>query len=232
MRGKRAAAIAAAVVLFSVSAATLSAQRSEARKVEEAADVLAGISAVPEKQVPAYMMKNVKAVAVFPRVQKAGLVIGGQYGKGVLVTRSKDGTWGSPLFLTITGGSVGWQIGIQSIDLVLFFQTDNSVDGVLREGFTLGVDAAVAAGGAGRQAGAITDTGMTAEIYSYSRSRGLFAGLSVSGSTVEPDDDANAAYYGREVRARDVLSGDARSDSASAADLRRALGALALASVK
>ncbi len=232
MKGKWAAALAAAVVLFSVSAAVVSAQHAEARKVEEAADVVTAISAVPEKQVPAYMMKNVKAVAVFPRVQKAGLVIGGQYGKGVLVTRSKDGKWGSPLFLTLTGGSVGWQIGIQSIDLVLFFQTDSSVEGVLREGFTLGVDAAVAAGAAGRQAGAITDTGMTAEIYSYSRSRGLFAGLSLSGSTLEPDDDANAAYYGKEVRPKAILSGEVRSDSASTADLRSALEALALSAAK
>jgi lipid-binding SYLF domain-containing protein len=228
MRVRVAASVAALALVF-LSAARAPAQRSEARKVEEAVDVLAGISAVPEKQVPAYLMKSVKAVAVFPRVQKAGLVIGGQYGKGVVVARSREGKWGSPLFLTLTGGSVGWQIGIQSIDLVLFFRTEASVEGVLREGFTLGVDAAVAAGAAGRQAGAITDTAMTAEVYSYSRSRGLFAGVSVSGSTLEPDDDANAAYYGRDVRARDILSGEAQSSSPSAADLRRALEALARA---
>jgi lipid-binding SYLF domain-containing protein len=227
-------AAAAAALLFSLlPAPDAAAQRREARRVRDAAAVLAEMTAVPERQVPAALMKDVRAIAVFPRVQKAGFVIGGQRGEGVLVMRGKDGSWGSPLFLTLAGGSVGMQFGVQSIDLVLFFRTEDSVRAVFREGFTIGVDAAVAAGSAGRQAGAITDTAMTAEVLSYARSRGIFAGVSVSGSTIQPDDDANAAYYGGEdVRVRDFLSGGLKSAAPSAAELRQALEELARTAVR
>lgn len=227
MNVKMTVAIASALALSLVCASELAAQRRQARMVQDAAQTVLDIAAVPERKVPAYMMREVRAIAVFPRVQKAGFVVGGQYGKGILVTRGRDGTWGSPLFLTLTGGSVGWQFGIQSVDLVLFFRTQKSVDGVLANGLTLGVDAAVAAGSMGRQAGASTDSELEAEVYSYSRSRGLFAGISLSGTTLEIDDDANAAYYGKdEVRPRDLMSGALTSGSASAVELRKALAQL------
>jgi lipid-binding SYLF domain-containing protein len=213
------------VALTLLAAPQLFAQRKEIRKVEDATEVFQAIATIPDKKVPDYMMKDAYGVAIIPRVQKVGLVIGGQYGKGVLVVRNEDRTWGDPIFITLTGGSIGWQIGIQSIDLVLFFHTKKSVDKVLQESFTLGVDVAVAAGPMGRQASASTDTELKAEIYSYSRSRGFFAGVTLAGASMAIDDDANAAYYGRaNIAVPDILKGTGLALPASAVELRKVLG--------
>ncbi len=209
-------------LLFSIP--TLGAQRNEARRVEDAADVFKELVSVPEKEVPDYMMKKARAVAILPRVQKAAFVIGGQWGQGVLVMKNPDGGWSAPIFITIKGGSIGWQIGVQSIDLVLFFHTKESVDRALEGSFTLGMDVSVAAGALGRQVGAQTDTDLEAEIYSYARSRGLFAGVTVAGAGLEVDEDANAAYYGKkDVRTEDIINGAGLKAPPSAAELRQAL---------
>jgi lipid-binding SYLF domain-containing protein len=203
------------------------------RKVEDAIEVFQAIANIPEKQVPEYMMRNVYGVAIIPGVQKVGLVIGGQYGKGILVVRNEDRTWGYPVFITLTGGSIGWQIGVQSLDLVLFFRTKRSVDKVLQESFTLGVDVGVAAGPLGRQAGAATDTDLKAEIYSYSRSKGFFAGLTLAGASLAIDDDANAAYYGKaDISASHILKGTGLALPSSAVELRRVLGEYASSASK
>jgi len=226
MTSKRGVFTLLALVAFTVLAVPqLFAQRKEARRVEDAIEVFQAIAAIPEKQVPDYMMKNAYGVAIFPGVQKAGLVIGGQYGKGILVVRNEDRSWGYPIFVTLTGGSIGWQIGIQSLDLVLFFRTKRSVDKVLDESFTLGVDVGVAAGPLGRQAGAATDTELKAEIYSYSRSRGFFAGLTLAGASLAIDDDADAAYYGKaDISPSHILKGTGLTPPSSAAELKRVLG--------
>jgi lipid-binding SYLF domain-containing protein len=197
------------------------AQRNEAGIVESAIEVFQALRAVPEKGIPDWMMKNTQGIAIIPGVTKAAFVVGGQYGSGVLVVKDAKGGWGSPIFITLKGGSVGWQIGVQSIDLVLFFRTKSSVDGVLEGGnFTLGVDVSVAAGSLGRAAGASTDTDLQAEIFSYSRSRGLFAGLMIAGVQLKMDEDADAAYYGKpNISAADIISGRGIRPPASAADL-------------
>jgi len=213
------------VALTVLAAPQLFAQRKEVRKVEDAIEVFQAIANIPEKQVPEYLMSSAYGVAIIPGVQKAGLVIGGQYGKGILLVRNEDRSWGYPVFITLTGGSIGWQIGVQSLDLVLFFRTKASVDKILQESFTLGVDVGVAAGPLGRQAGAATDTELKAEIYSYSRSRGFFAGLTLAGASLAIDDDANAAYYGKaDISAQDILRGTGLALPSSAAELRRVLG--------
>jgi lipid-binding SYLF domain-containing protein len=142
-------------------------------------------------------MRDAQGVAIFPGVLKAGLMVGGRYGRGVLVLREPGGTWGKPVFITITGGGVGWQVGIQSTDLVLVFKTRTSLDRILKAQvkLTLGADVAVAAGPVGRQAEAATDAQLRAEIYSYSRSRGLFLGVSVEGAAIVADTSATEAYY-------------------------------------
>jgi len=226
MTSKRGVFTLLALVAFTVLAAPqLFAQRKEARRVEDAIEVFQAIAAIPEKQVPDYLMKDAYGVAIFPGVQKAGLVIGGQYGKGILVVRNEDRSWGYPIFVTLAGGSIGWQIGVQSLDLVLFFRTKRSVDRVLDESFTLGVDIGVAAGPLGRQAGAATDTELKAEIYSYSRSRGFFAGLTLAGASLAIDDDADAAYYGKaDISASHILRGTGLPLPSSAVELRRVLG--------
>ena len=149
-----------------------------------------------------------------------------------LNVRSAEGSWSRPLFLTLAGGSVGFQIGIQSADLVLFFRTRDSVDRVLRGKYTMGVDASVAAGSLGREAGAVTDQDLRAEIYSYSRTRGIFAGVALQGASLEVDYGANALYYGKEIsKPLDVLAGNGLPNPPSAVQLSQTVAAC-IASLK
>ncbi len=180
-----------------LAAAPAMAVGGEAARVANAADVMNKIMQIPEKAIPPALLSDAQGIAIIPGVIKLGFVVGGQYGRGVLVVREKDGSWSRPVFVTLTSGSVGWQIGAESTDFVLVFKTRKSVDGVLNGKFTLGADAAVAAGPVGRRAEAATDVKLGAEIYSYSRNRGLFAGISLEGSALQVDDGGDAAFYGR-----------------------------------
>ena len=146
----------------------------------------------PDKAIPQDLLRNAKAIAVIPDMIKAGFVIGGRRGEGLISVKTRDGTWSNPSFITMTGGSVGFQAGVSSTDVVLVFRTQRGVDSIVRGKFTLGADAAAAAGPVGRNASASTDGQLKAEIYSYSRSRGLFAGVSLDGSALRIDYDANA----------------------------------------
>ena len=172
------------------------AARNEEQTIQASHEVLQQFLGLQIREIPESLLAEAHGVAIIPDVIKLGFVLGGQHGKGVVVIRERDGSWRAPLFITITGGSIGWQAGAQSTDFVLVFKTQQSVDGLLRGKFTLGADAAVAAGPVGRRAGAATDGELKAEIYSYSRTRGLFAGVSLEGSALQVDDLANAAYYG------------------------------------
>jgi lipid-binding SYLF domain-containing protein len=141
------------------------------------------------------MLGNAHAVAIIPGVLKGSFVVGIRRGKGVLCVRDANGRWGLPAFVTLTGGSLGWQVGVQSTDLILVFQSPQSVQNLLRGKLTIGVDVSAAAGPVGRSAAAATDTRLQAEVYSYSRSRGLFAGVSLNGASVEVDPLAASGYY-------------------------------------
>jgi lipid-binding SYLF domain-containing protein len=165
------------------------------RTVAASTDVLQDLLNSPMQGIPAALLSEAHAVAIVPNTIKVGLVIGGQRGKGVLVIREKDGSWRAPTFITITGGSVGFQIGAQGSDVVLVFKTQKSIDGLLKGAFKIGADASAAAGPVGRSVEAATDAQLKAEIYSYSRSRGLFAGLSVDGSVIQIDNQETANYY-------------------------------------
>lgn len=176
----------------------LEAAGKEVAKVEAATEVLKEIMAIPEKRIPPSLLRNTYGVAVIPGVIKAGLVIGGRHGRGILVVRAKDGSWSNPSFVTLTGGSIGYQIGVQSTDVILAFKSKKSIDGIMKGKFTVGADASVAAGPVGRHVEADTDVKFKAEIYSYSRSRGLFAGVALEGAALQIDDNSNAAFYGRE----------------------------------
>jgi lipid-binding SYLF domain-containing protein len=173
------------------------AARSDEETVQAAADVLGELLDLRVKEIPASLLADAHGVAIFPNVIKLGFVIGGQRGKGVVMIREADGSWRAPLFVTLTGGSIGWQAGAQASDIVLVFKTQKSVEGLMRGKFTLGADAAVAAGPVGRRAAAATDENLKAEIYSYSRSRGLFAGVSIDGSVLDVNEGSNADYYGQ-----------------------------------
>ena len=218
------AAVAAALALVCASAAF--AQGSEAGRVQDAIEVFNDMTAMPDSQVPAALMKRAFAIAVIPRVQRVSFIVGVQRGRGVLITRSADGSWSRPLFITLTGGSVGWQAGVQSADLVLFFRTRGSVEEILRGGSTLGLSASIAAGAVGREASAVTDADLRAEVYSYSRTRGIFAGVAVQGGSLSIDDEANRAYYGKEItRAEEVLQGNRLPDPPTAVQLRQEVSA-------
>jgi lipid-binding SYLF domain-containing protein len=215
----------AVALLLSLVPAPARAESKEASKVESAAAVLEEIMAIPEKGIPPSLLKDAHGIAIIPGLIKVGFVVGGRYGTGVLAVREKDGGWSNPVFVSLAGGSVGWQIGAESTDVVLVFKTGKSIDGIMKGKFTLGADAAVAAGPVGRRAEAATDEKLKAEIFSYSRSRGLFAGVSLEGSALQIDDEADAAFYGKEgIRPADILSGKEIKASPSAAKLRKSLG--------
>ncbi len=189
------------IVRFLALAATfalpaLASARDPARTIDSSSAVLREFLDLQVKQIPAGLLADAHGVAIVPNVIKVGLVVGGQRGHGVVIVREKDGSWRAPTFMTLTGGSIGWQIGAQATDFVLVFKTEKSVEGLLKGKFTIGADAAAAAGPVGRRAGASTDGELKAEIYTYSRTRGLFAGVSLDGSVIEIDNDANGAYYG------------------------------------
>jgi SH3 domain-containing YSC84-like protein 1 len=173
--------------------------KDAAEQSARAAKAFEAIMQVPDKSIPRDLLARAKAVAVFPRVIKVAVTVGGEGGRGV-VSRQTDGRWGNPVFLRGGGGSVGPQIGASSTDYFLLLMNDESVEGLMKDKLELGGEAAVAAGPVGRNAGAGTDAMMQAAILSYSRSRGLFAGVNVKGVVVRPEDDLNMAVYNRTAR--------------------------------
>ena len=157
--------------------------------------VLNEIMSAPFKGIPASMLADAQGVAIIPNMLKAGFVVGARHGKGVLLVRNENENWHAPVFITLTGGNIGWQAGVQTSDVILVFKTHQSVQGILSGKFTIGADVAAAAGPVGRQAAAATDGRLKSEIYTYSRSRGLFAGVSIDGSVLQIDSIANATFY-------------------------------------
>lgn len=180
-----------------VLAAAVPAQANDPDMTIRRADqTLHEIMAIPASQIPANLLAEAQGVAIIPNVIKVGFIAGFRRGQGVVMVRGADGNWTAPQFVTLTGGSVGWQAGVQGTDVVLVFLTQKSVQGLMTGKFTIGADASAAAGPVGRNASAATDARLQAEILSYSRSRGLFAGVSLDGSAIEINQAASAAFYG------------------------------------
>jgi lipid-binding SYLF domain-containing protein len=176
-------------------------------RADNAVRVLNEIMQAPDKSIPQDLLRDARAIAVIPDMVKAGFIFGGRRGEGLISVKSADGTWSNPSFITMTGGSVGFQRGVSSTDVVLVFRTQRGVDSIVRGKFTLGADASAAAGPVGRTATAATDGNLKAEIYSYSRSRGLFAGVALDGSALRIDYDANVLVYGSGVTPRRIFEG-------------------------
>ncbi|MDD3814769.1 MAG: lipid-binding SYLF domain-containing protein [Desulfocapsaceae bacterium] len=169
---------------------------SELIKVYEATVVLDEMMAIPEKTIPPSLLANSYGVIIIPGLIKAGFVIGGRHGTGLMAVRDlKGGGWFYPIMVQLTGGSIGWQIGAESSDVVLVFKKMRSIEAIQKGKFTLGADASIAAGPIGRHAEASTDIMLKSEIYSYSRSRGLFAGVSMAGAVISIDHDATWNLY-------------------------------------
>ena len=198
----------AIVLLAAVTAVPLHGQKDasdEIKKITEAATVLSEIMSAPDKSIPSAVLEKATGIAVFPGLLKGGLGIGAQRGHGVLSVRSKSGEWSNPAFLTVTGGSVGAQIGLQAIDLVLVINHQRGLEQLVKNQFKVGADAGVAAGPVGRDASASTDIQLRAQILSYSRARGLFAGVTLNGSTINSDRDANERFYGIAYRTQQIV---------------------------
>ena len=189
----RLAALLSIALLFAASAVAGSREDERARN---AVRVLTEIQAIPESAIPDKLLDEARAIVVVPDTIKAGLVIGGRRGHGLLSVKNPDGTWSNPSFVTLTGGSIGFQAGVQSADVVLAFRTDRGLESIVNGKFTLGADAGVAAGPLGRHAATATDGELKAEIWSWSRARGLFAGVALDGAVLAIDDAANQSVYG------------------------------------
>jgi lipid-binding SYLF domain-containing protein len=168
----------------------------------DASAVLDEIMQIPARSIPRSLLSQASGVVIIPNMLKGGFVVGVRHGRGVALVRDPQGAWSRPRLVEMTGGSVGFQAGVQSTDIVLVFMTRKSVDGLMRGTFTIGADAAAAAGPVGRNLAAATDERLKAEILSYSRSRGLFAGVSLDGSSIRIDYDGERVYYGPPRRAR------------------------------
>ncbi len=179
----------------------------EANRIQEAATVLQEIHNVPDKDIPQELWDRAACVIVVPGLKKAAFIIGGEYGKGLMSCR-RAGVWSAPIFMQVGKGSWGLQIGAQSIDLVMLVMNANGMEKMLRNKVSLGAEASIAAGPVGRDARAATDAQMKAEILSYSRTQGLFAGINLSGGVVRADEDDNADLYGKTIAAKDVVMKD------------------------
>jgi len=207
---------------LSLIALPLMAQDKQEEKLQKSAEVLKEFAGMKET-IPAQLMEKAEGIVVIPGLIKAGFGIGGQRGRGVAMVKNADGKWSDPVFVTLTGGSVGFQAGVQSIDLVLVFTKGSVLTSLAKGEFTLGGSASVAAGPVGRSSSASTDTQFDAEVYSYSRSKGLFAGLTINGSKLAPDEDANAAFYDADATPSSIFSSKDNKGNAGVTALKNAV---------
>jgi lipid-binding SYLF domain-containing protein len=195
----------------------------EEAKLIEASGVLEELLAQRDTYIPDRLLSRAYGIAVIPNVIKVAAVVGGRRGKGALVVRDASGRFSDPVMISITGGNVGWQIGVQSTDVVLVFTTRKSVEDIADGKLTLGGDASVAAGPVGRAASAATDQNFSAEVYSYSRNRGLFAGVSLDGSVIAIDSKSNRKLYGKSAPASDIIAGHVTTEADAANRFQRAI---------
>jgi lipid-binding SYLF domain-containing protein len=198
---------AIAAVLWLAQPAAAADPKSELERLAKATETLNELVQTPDDRIPEHILQRAEAIVVIPNLVKGGFIVGAENGKGVMSVRdAKTGGWSVPTFVAITGGSVGWQIGAQSVDLVLLVMNKDGVNDLLSSEFKLGGEGSVAAGPVGRTAQAATDAKMGAKILAYSRAKGVFAGLSLQGSSLRDDKDANEDVYGRELSAREVFA--------------------------
>jgi lipid-binding SYLF domain-containing protein len=229
----------AATLLCAIFAATLSAKPACAGAREEgrlltATEVLEDVGSMPDVRLPDTLLAHAYGIAVIPDVTKVAFIFGGRHGEGVLVVRDKlNGPWSNPCFVSLTGGSWGFQAGAQSSDIILVFTTKRGIEGIAGGKITLGADASVATGPVGRQGSAATDIMFNAEIYSYARTRGLFGGIAVDGSVISIDRSANASLYHKSgITATEIFAGQTPAPPATAQRFLERLAAVTRTSVR
>jgi lipid-binding SYLF domain-containing protein len=214
------------IALFALLASGMALAETAAGRVDSAATVLNEIMATPDKGIPSEILGSAKCVAVVPSLLKGGFVVGGMHGRGMATCRLASG-WTAPAPLTTTGGSFGLQIGGQAVDLIMVIMNDRGMQALLSSKFKLGADASVAAGPVGRHAEGSTDWKMRAEVLTYSRARGLFAGITFNGAVIHQDEDATRELYGRMVDFKTILTGSVPTPQAAepfVAAVRKAAG--------
>jgi SH3 domain-containing YSC84-like protein 1 len=214
------ALLTSSVVLF-LAAPTLFAQQEEEKRLEEAGTVMRDILNVPDN-IPQNLLNHARCVVVLPHVMKAAFAVGGSAGHGTMVCRTGpnfSGPWSAPAMYSLEGASFGFQIGGQATDVVLLIMNDAGVSSLLRSKVALGADASIAAGPKGREAAADTDAYLRSDILSYSRSRGVFAGVALSGATLHPDNAADKALYARNLTAKEIVEGPSSPQVPSSAKL-------------
>lgn len=204
-----------AIVTLSLSLAAVSGLRADTGRITDAAAVLTEMASSFDSGIPKDLISKARCIVIVPGVKKGAIGFGGQYGRGYMACR-RQGGWSAPSGMRIEGGSVGFQIGGSSTDVILLVMNDRGADKLLGSKFTVGADAAVAAGPLGRQASAQTDATMHAEMLAWSRSRGVFAGISLQGSTLRTDGDENKELYGKEWTAKEIVRGTVASPAAAA----------------
>ena len=208
-------AITTKIILTTIFAATtahLFAQQKQEQKIEDAIRVLKDFGEMKES-IPEELLQISEGIIIVPKMINAGFVLAGKRGKGIALVKNEDGTWSNPVFITITGGSIGFQAGIQSVDLVLIFKHRQTLENMHNGTFTLGGDISATAGPVGRNTTATTDYKMEAEVYSYSRSKGLFAGISLAGAAITVDEESNNNFYGEDISAAEIFAGAATNDA-------------------
>jgi SH3 domain-containing YSC84-like protein 1 len=210
------------LVLIALSAAALQAGESEVQRLQESTRTLNEIMAAPDKGIPTDLLAKSVCIVLIPEMKKAGFIVGAKYGRGFASCREAKGGWSAPASIRTEGGSFGLQAGVSGTDVVMLVMNKDGMKKMLQDKFTLGGDASAAGGPVGRSSSAMTDAQMHAEILTWSRSKGLFAGVSLDGSTVRPDDHANKELYGKQVKNVDILEGKVTAP-ASANELLAAL---------
>ena len=200
---KRLALILGVLSVFSVG---LFAKSHYEKKITESIKTIKKMLTLPEVAIPPLLFQKAEAVVVIPSVYKAGFIFGGRYGEGILVAKNDDGVYTNPVFIKLIGGSIGLQVGVSKSDIVLVFKTKRSLAGLDSSKFTLGVDASLAAGPVGREAGIEGDLFLESEAYVYAITKGLYVGLSLAGNSIIVDDLANKRFYGKDVSATDIIN--------------------------
>lgn len=210
-----AVAVLSSPLLTAVHGSTIVASDTE-KRLDAAANVLSEIMSAPDKGIPEDLLAKAACVVVVPGVKKGAFIIGAKYGRGFIVCRKPGSGWSAPAGVKVEGGSVGFQIGGSETDVVLLVMNEGAVDKLLSSKFTIGGDASAAAGPVGRTASAQTDAQLHAQLLTYSRARGLFAGISLEGATLRPDDDANKDLYGKASSNQDIVHGNMAPPRAAA----------------
>jgi lipid-binding SYLF domain-containing protein len=207
--GASALALALAVMLTWEPPRSVAAQTSDdVDRIQKSVEILRDLTSAPDEGIPQYLLERAEAIVVIPNLVKGGFVVGGKHGKGIVSIRDRArNSWSAPVFLKMTGGSIGWQIGVESTDLVLLVMNRKGVEDLLDDKFTLGGNLSVAAGPVGRSADAATNIKISSQVLAYSRSKGLFVGASLEGSALHGDDDSNKAFYSKEISLRSIVTG-------------------------